>query len=126
MSVGRQLAYSALTKYGVDNPTDAQVHAAVDAVPDSGFDPRPALASLTIPVLWQLGALDKRMYTPETLADLAAITAQGGHAFTELVYPGAAHSLRLTNRGLAVEERTSPGFAAGVFTDLGAWLRSNT
>jgi len=126
MSVGRQRAYAALTKYGVDNPTDAQVEAALNIVPDSGFDPRPALASIGIPVLWQLGALDKRMYTPETVANLTALTARAGHAFTQLVYPGAAHSLRLTSRGLTVEERTSPGFAPGVFTNLAAWLRSNT
>jgi dienelactone hydrolase len=126
MSVGRQLAYSALTKDGTADATDDQIHATLDGVPDSGFDPRSALAGLTIPVLWQLGTVDKRMYMPETLADLAQITAAGTHDFTIRTYVGGAHSLRVTAHGVAAEERTSPGFVSGVFADLGAWLRLRT
>jgi dienelactone hydrolase len=126
MSVGRQLAYSALTRQGAVDPSDEQIHAALDAAPVSGFDPRPALAGLKIPVLWQLGTVDKRMYTPETLANLAAITAGGGHDFTVRLYPGGAHSLRSTAHGLISEETTSPGFVSGVFADLATWLRTHT
>jgi dienelactone hydrolase len=126
MSVGRQLAYDAVTKDGSVAPSDDQIQAALAGVPDSGFDPRPALAGLTIPVLWQLGSVDKRMYAPETLADLTAIQASGAHAFTIHVYPGGAHSLRLTADGTSAEERTSPGFVPGVFADLAAWLRTRT
>jgi dienelactone hydrolase len=125
MSVGRQLAYSGLTRQGAVDATDAQIHAVLDGAADSGFDPRPALAALKIPVLWQLGTVDKRMYTPETVANLAAITAKGTHAFTVRLYPGGAHSLRLTSHGVISEEQTSPGFVPGVFADLGAWLRSH-
>jgi hypothetical protein len=123
MSVGRQLAYSGVTHEGAVDPTDAQIHAALDNAPDSGFDPRPVLAALKIPLLWQLGSVDKRMYTPETLANLAAIQAAGTHDFTIHVYAGGAHSLRLTAHGTIAEERTSPGFVPGVFADLAAWLR---
>ncbi len=123
MSVGRQLAYSAITHEGAAGPSEAQIHAALDGAPDTGFDPKPLLAALHIPVLWQLGSVDKRMYTPETLANLAAIEATGKHDFNIHVYPGGAHSLRETAHGLIAEERTSPGFVAGVFADLTAWLR---
>ena len=126
MSVGHQLAYSALTKDGGVDPSDAQIHTALDGVPDSGFDPRPALAALTIPVLWQLGTVDKRMYTTESIADIAALTAGGAHDFTVRLYTGGAHSLRVTAHGLIAEEKTSPGFVPGVFADLGAWLQSHT
>lgn len=122
MSVGRQLAYGALTRDGLLAPDDAQIHAALDGVADSGYDPRPDLAALRIPVLWQQGAADKRMYTPETLANLAAIEGTGTHAFTVHVYPGGAHSLRLTANGTIAEERASPGFVPGVFQDLADWL----
>jgi uncharacterized protein len=122
MSVGRQLAYGALTKDGLLAPDDAQVQSALDGVPDSGYDPRPDLAALRIPVLWQQGAADRRMFTPETLANLAAIQSTGTHAFTVRVYPGGAHSLRLTAHGTIAEERTSPGFVPGLFDDLAAWL----
>ena len=124
MSVGRQLAYSAVTHEGAADPTETQIHDALDGVPDSGIDPRPLLAALHIPVLWQLGTVDKRMYTPETLANLAAIDAAGTHDFTIRVYPGGAHSLRETADGTIAEEQTSPGFVPGLFADLTAWLRS--
>ena len=124
MSVGRQLAYAGFTKQGAKDPppTDAQIQARLADVPDSGFDPRPSIAALKIPVLWQLGSVDKRMYTPETVADLGPIIAAGGHDFTVRVYPGGAHSLRLTAHGLIREEAESPGFVQAVFADLGAWL----
>jgi hypothetical protein len=121
MPVGRQLAYSALTHGGSAAPSQDRIDATLANAPDTGFDPRPALASLHIPVLWQLGSLDRRMYTPEAVEDIDAIT---GHDFTVHVYDGGAHSLRLTEHGTSAEESTSPGFAVGVFGDLAAWLRS--
>jgi dienelactone hydrolase len=125
MSVGRQLAYDALTGDGTVAPTDQQIQAGLAGVPDSGYDPRAAISSLTIPVLWQLGTVDRRMYEPETVADLGAINAGGTHDFTIRLYAGGAHSLRLTTDGTAAEEETSPGFVPGVFPDLAAWLRSH-
>jgi dienelactone hydrolase len=127
MSVGRQLAYEFITTRGrLDPPpTDAQIQTALSGKPDSGYNPSSDIASLRIPVLWQLGALDKRMYTPETVADLEQIEASGSHDFTIHVYPGGAHSLRLTANGLISEERSSPGFCPGVFPDLAAWLQSS-
>jgi dienelactone hydrolase len=127
MSVGRQLAYAALTRQGWRDPppSDQAIRAALADVPNAGYDPRAALESLRIPVLWQLGSVDKRMYTPETLADLRAIAGSGRHDFTVHVYPGGAHSLRLTSEGLIRQEQTSPGFVPGVFRDLTSWLRSH-
>jgi hypothetical protein len=126
MSVGRQHAYDHITREGqlTPPPTDSQIQTELAQVPDSGYNPAADIASLQIPVLWQLGAVDKRMYTPQTVADLQQITASGSHAFTVRVYPGGAHSLRLTANGLISEERSSPGFCPGVFPDLAAWLKS--
>jgi hypothetical protein len=123
MSVGRQLAYDALTKGGLVAPDDAQIRSTLAGVPDSGFDPRADLSALRIPVLWQQGAVDRRMYTPETLDDLNTIESTGTHAFTVNVYPGGAHSLRLTAGGTLSEEKASFGFVPGVFQDLADWLR---
>src|SRR5205814_4879952 len=60
MSVGRQLAYARLTRQGGADPppTDAEIHAALDTARDSGFDPKPSIAALRIPILWQLGSVD--------------------------------------------------------------------
>jgi dienelactone hydrolase len=123
MSVGRQLAYSALTRQGAIAPTDDEIRTALDGVPDSGFDPKPLLAALRIPVLWQLGSVDRRMHTPETVADLASV--DGGRHVSVRVYPGGAHSLRLTEHGTIAEEQASPGFVSRVFADLAAWLRTH-
>jgi dienelactone hydrolase len=127
MSVGRQRAFSKLTGDGsrVPPPTGAEIRAALDGLPDDGFDPRPALQALRIPVLWQLGGVDKRMYTPESVANLDAITAAGGHDFTVLVYPAGAHSLRETRHGLSSEEVLAARFVPGVFADLAAWLAAH-
>jgi dienelactone hydrolase len=121
MSVGRQRAYARLTHDGALDPppTDDQIRAALATQPDAGFDPRPYLAELHIPVLWQLGAVDKRMYTPETVADLQALDRA---SFTVLVYPGGAHSLRETRDGLQSEEVAAREFVPGLFHDLAAWL----
>ena len=126
MSVGRQLAYDGVTRQGWLDPPPSEeaIASALAGVPDSGFDPRSAITALRIPVIWQFGSVDKRMYTPESVADLQAIAAAGPHDFTVRVYPGGAHSLRLTTDGLIREERASPGFVPAVFQDLTAWLRS--
>lgn len=123
MSVGRERGYSAVTGNGsvVPPPSRAQIEAALATRGDAGFDPRPALKALRIPVLWQLGGVDKRQYTPETVANLDAIAAQG-HDFTTRIYPGGAHSLRETRHGLISEELLASGFAPGLFSDLAAWL----
>ena len=126
-SVYRQQAYGSLTEDGarVPPPTEAEIRAALAAAPDGGFDPRPALRALQIPVLWQLGGVDKRAYTPESVANLEAITSAAPHDFTVHVYPAGAHSLRWTRHGLVTEELRSPGFVPGLFADLGAWLRAH-
>jgi uncharacterized protein len=120
MSVGRQRAYAGLTVNGVREPppTDAEIHSVLDSHPDAGFDPRAAIASLRIPTLWQYGDVDKRQYTPESVAILADAAPDA----TIHVYAGGAHSLRLTTAGLVSEERATTGFVPQLFNDLAAWL----
>jgi dienelactone hydrolase len=121
MSVARQRAYARLTQTGKlePPPSDEQIRAALARQPDAGFDPRPSLGKLQIPVFWQLGAVDKRQYTPETIAILNAVANPN---ITVRVYPGGAHSLRLTRDGLQSEEQAATQFVPGLFQDLGGWL----
>lgn len=120
MSVGRQRAYAALTVNGdrVPPPTDAEIHAVLDSFGGTGFDPRPAINSLRIPTIWQFGSVDKRQYTPESVA----ILGEAAPGATVRIYPGGAHSLRATRDGLISEERDTTGFVPGLFVDLAAWL----
>lgn len=126
MSVDRQLAYAQITKWGQLSPppTKAAIQAGLAGKPDGGYDPHADIASLHIPVLWQLGSVDKRMYTPETVANLQQIESTGTYNFTIDTYAGGAHSLRFTRNGLVSQERSSPGFCPRVFPDLAAWLQS--
>ena len=122
MSVGRQRAYAELTVNGKREPppTDADIRAALSGVGDDGFDPKPAIRALRIPTLWQYGDVDKRQYTPESVA----ILADAAPSATVRVYPGGAHSLRATANGLISEERDTTGFVPGLFADLAAWLQA--
>ena len=121
MSVGRQRAYSALTRNGWSDPgSDAAVQAALANAGATGYDPRADIAALRVPVLWQLGALDRRMFTPESVADLQQIA---NPEIQVRVYPGGAHSLRPTPDGLVRQEQAAPGYIPSVFADLAAWLR---
>jgi dienelactone hydrolase len=122
MSVGRQRAYAALTVNGKREPppTDTDIRAALSGVADDGFDPKTAIRALRIPTIWQYGDVDKRQYTPESVA----ILADAASSATVRVYPGGAHSLRATANGLISEERDTTGFVPGLFVDLAAWLQA--
>ena len=122
MSVGRQRAYAALTVNGKREPppTDTEIRQALAGVADDGFDPKPIIRALKIPTLWQYGDVDKRQYTPESVA----ILADAAPTATVKVYPGGAHSLRATTNGLIAEERDTTGFVPGLFADLAAWIEA--
>ena len=120
MSVGRQRAYAALTVNGKREPppTETDIRAALATIGDDGFDPRPAIRALRIPTLWQYGDVDKRQFTPESVA----ILGEAAPNATVRVYTGGAHSLRATTNGLISEERDTTGFVPGLFVELAAWL----
>lgn len=122
MSVGRQRAYAALTVNGKREPppTETDIRAALASIGDDGFDPRPAIRALRIPTLWQYGDVDKRQYTPESVA----ILNEAAPSATVRVYSGGAHSLRATTNGLISEERDTTGFVPGLFVDLAEWLQA--
>jgi dienelactone hydrolase len=61
-----------------------------------GYDPRPVLEQLATPGLWLLGGADRSIPTPETVAILDALIAQG-KPFSKVVFPHADHSMRGAN-----------------------------
>ena len=76
-----------------------------------GFDPRPVLARLTIPILWQWGAVDRSVFTPESADELALL--RPGHDYTGILYPGGAHSLLVTRNGLDARSAARPATCPG-------------
>lgn len=101
--------------------TRAQMLADVRALPATGFDPRPLLATLDIPVFWVYGDDDRNV--PTELCVDALQRLQGGHDFTWTVLP-MTHALLELPTGLYASLGRSPGFEPGLFPAVGAWLRS--
>ena len=89
----------------------------------SGFDPAPALRKLTIPALWMFGADDRNVPTELCVERLEAL--KPGHDFSWAVLP-TAHTPLVLPTGLLSSLPQSPGFDAGFFPAVGAWLRSHS
>ena len=91
------------------------------AAGSSGFDPRPWLAKLTIPVFWTFGADDRNVPTALCVEALAAL--KPGHDFSWVVLP-TTHTPIVLPTGLLSSLPQSPGFDPDFFLAIGAWLQS--
>jgi dienelactone hydrolase len=91
----------------------------------SGFDPKPWIAKLRIPVLWLYGGLDRNQPTALDVKVLEQLDATGHHDFSWHVYPHGNHGIFDVKTGLSSELETSPGMPARFFRDLTAWLESH-
>ena len=100
--------------------TRAAMLAQVRSLGPNGFDPRPYLAKLDIPVLWVYGDDDRNV--PTELCVDALQTLKQGHDFTWAVLP-MTHALLVLPTGLYASLARSPGFAPGLYPTIGAWLR---
>jgi pimeloyl-ACP methyl ester carboxylesterase len=100
--------------------TRAAMLAQVRSLGPNGFDPRPYLAKLDVPVLWVYGDDDRNV--PTELCVDALQTLKQGHDFTWAVLP-MTHALLVLPTGLYASLARSPGFAPGLYPTIGAWLR---
>jgi pimeloyl-ACP methyl ester carboxylesterase len=87
-----------------------------------GFDPRPWLAKLTIPVFWTFGADDRNVPTVLCVEALEAL--KPGHDFSWVVLP-TTHTPIVLPTGLLSSLPQSPGFHPDFFPAIGSWLRSH-
>jgi dienelactone hydrolase len=94
----------------------AQVRAQVPA----GFDPRPWLAKLVIPVFWVYADDDRNVPTELCVERLQALKA--GHDFSWTVLHGT-HALLELPTGLYSSLAQSHGFLDGLYPAVGDWLR---
>ena len=95
--------------------------AQVRASGPSGFDPVPALRSLTIPVLWMYGSDDRNVPTELCVDRLR--TLRTGHDFQWIVLP-TAHTPLVLPTGLLSSLPRSPGFDPRFFPGVDSWLRA--
>jgi dienelactone hydrolase len=105
----------------VPSNTRAQMLEQVRALGDGGFDPRPHLARLHIPVFWVYGDDDRNVPTELCVAALKLL--QAGHDFSWTVLP-MTHALLLLPDGLYSSLARSSGFAPALYPAIGAWLGS--
>ena len=97
--------------------------AQVRAQGPSGFDPRPWLAKLSIPVFWVFADDDRNVPTELCIERLQAL--KSGHDFSWTVVEGTHALLQLPN-GLYSSLAQSRGFLTGLYPAVGAWLRSRS
>jgi pimeloyl-ACP methyl ester carboxylesterase len=123
VSVGQSDYWGSLAGQSQSPPsgTRAEMLQQARAAGPSGFDPRPSLAKLTIPVLWTFGADDRNVPTELCVESLEALKT--GHDFSWVVLP-TTHTPLVLSTGLLSSLPASPGFQHDFFPDIGAWLGS--
>jgi uncharacterized protein len=119
VSVGEQGLYAGLTGQGTSDPTKAQIDEQLSGAEPSGFDPRPDLEKLTIPMLWLYGLEDKVVYAPQSVAVLQALPTPP----TVKTFPRAGHFLLDTPHGLNSELTGAHRFV--YLQTIAAWLRDH-
>jgi dienelactone hydrolase len=105
VSVGEEMYYSEFAEK-TTTPLEKLAGVLTKFKGPHGFDPRPVLSTLDVPGLWLLGAEDRSIPTPETVAILDGFIRQG-RPFAHIVYPFAGHDLTRT---------------ADIWPDVDRWL----
>lgn len=103
VSVGEENYYSSLTQENSATLTEEKLIAVSEDLATysgvKGFDPRPSIETLDIPVLWVLGGRDASIPTKETVEILEEIIAEFAKNFTVHVYPLGTHGLQNVETG---------------------------
>jgi dienelactone hydrolase len=85
------------------------------------YEPMPVLAALEIPQFWMLAADDTEAPPGETIARLRSLQT-GGRPIDLAIYPGADHSMIVTERG--EDGVREPGYVRDYYRQVGAWILS--
>jgi pimeloyl-ACP methyl ester carboxylesterase len=121
VSVDEQELYAGLTGQGATAPSKARIDEQLANAQPSGFDPRPDLASLSIPTLWLFGAEDKAVYVPQTVGVLEGLPTRPAIR----VFPRAGHFVLDPPHGLSSEIPRAHRFAPGLFATISGWLATH-
>jgi len=92
VSIGLENFYSNIVEVNPTVPVEEGYKQLPSFTGFHGFDPKPVLESLNVPGLWLLGAEDRSIPTPATVAILDQLIASG-KPYTYVVYPGQGHNL---------------------------------
>jgi pimeloyl-ACP methyl ester carboxylesterase len=121
VTVGESDDWAGLAGQSLSPPSGsrASMLAQVRSDGPSGFDPAPALRTLSIPVLWMYGSDDRNQPTELCVERLG--TLKQGHDFSWNVLP-TAHTPLVLPTGLLSSLPQSPGFDPRFFPDVLDWL----
>jgi uncharacterized protein len=124
VTVGESDNWGALAGESQSPPSDTRAAMLAQVKQDgpSGFDPAPALRSLSIPVLWMYGADDRNVPTELCLDRLQALKT--GHDFNSVVLP-TTHTPLVLPTGLLTSLPQSPGFDPRFFPAIGDWVQKH-
>jgi uncharacterized protein len=125
VSVGETDDFTSLTAEG--NAPLSEPLAAIDAQVKrdgpSGFDPRPSLRRIRIPMLWLYGGLDMNQPSALDVEVLQQLKAETGADYSWRVFPNGNHGIFEVKTGLNSELDQSRGMPADFFTTVQDWLR---
>jgi uncharacterized protein len=127
VSVGETNDFTSMTHEGdapLSKPLD-QIDAQVRTDGISGFDPRPILRRLRIPMLWLLGGLDMNQPSALDVEVLQQIKTDTGADYTWRVFPDGNHGIFEVKTGLNSELDQSRGMPAAFFTSVRDWLHAH-
>ena len=127
VSVGETANFSALTSQGGQPLTEplAQIDSEVRRDGPSGFDPRPLLRKLHIPILWLFGALDMNQPTDLDVESLQQLQKETGADFSWRVFPDGNHGIFEVKTGLNAELEESRGMPPEFFATVHDWIHAH-
>ena len=127
VSVGESDSFAAYTSQGaapLGRPL-SQIEAQVQREGPSGFDPKPFIRRLAIPMLWLYGGLDMNQPSHLDVNVLEQLKAETGHDYEWHLYPDGNHGLFEMKTGLNSELSSSRGLPRALFADVDAWLKAH-
>src|SRR6185437_5392367 len=121
VSVGQQTVWSLASGDASFVPTESpeDITARMRAAAGGGYQPRPALLALRLPVLWLNGETDRHVPTAFNLSVLRSMHKPN---FEAVVLPGVSHALLENASGLDQDDPKARALAPDLCLRIAAWL----
>jgi dienelactone hydrolase len=123
VTVGQQGVWAAFSGGSRQLPTEsaAAMNAAVRA-DHSGYDPGPILATMSKPIVWLNGEIDRQV---PTTVNSEVLHGLGKSNFDIQVLPGVDHGLFETATGLTQDDDQAQRLGRDVFVRIATWLSAH-
>lgn len=121
VTVDQQDAWAAFSGGSSSMPTlsESEMDARVRSLQSTGYDPRPVLAAIALPILWLNGAADRQV---PTTVNAEILRSYHRDNWDIEVLPRVDHGLFENPSGLTPDETTATRLAPGIWRTIAAWL----